>query len=263
MPVTDEEAGPEPEGGHPPAPKVGMVPREHSYWDYPTCAAQPPWPSSCYPPSEWETPQDLSDCIGGGYPDQGVGGICASGRAYETPRQTRDVTEWADSCDSSWHPISCGNLLNRMKWPLDYLGAHPWCVLNEYYDRLAAYDLHWSQGNETAPRGIEDRHGWHLCPTVIDPPAPDDPTIRLSETGLSVARRCRIVLPADVQLETTTGRRNRLAERFGSDCDAWASWVESRTIGRSAPECYRSARLAEEWMEHHHLTPERYAPMSC
>ena len=237
-----------------------MVPREHPYWDYPNCAAEPPWPSGCYPPSEWETPQDLSGCSSG-YPDEGVGGICASGRPHETPRQTSDAVKWTDNCNSSWHPISCEYLLDQMKWPLDYLGAHPWCVLQQYYDRLAAHDANWSEGG--SPRRLADRHGWHLCPTVIDPPAPDNPAVRLSETGLSVAQRCRAVLPADVQLETTTGRRNRQAQRFGSDCDAWAAWVEDGASGRSAPECYRSARLAEEWMEHHHSTPERYAPKSC
>ena len=46
----DPDPGPEPEGGHPPLPSAGMVPRDEPYWDYPTCSASPPWPSDCYPP---------------------------------------------------------------------------------------------------------------------------------------------------------------------------------------------------------------------
>ena len=260
--VEDEPSLLEPEGGHPPVAEAGMIPRDHPYWDYPDCAGQAPWGADCYPPSEWETAQDLSGCTSP-YPGEGVGGICASELPFETPRQSRDVVEWTSNCESSWHPVSCENMLRRMKWPLDYLGAHPWCVLQQYYDRVAAYDLSWSQGSETAPRGIKDRHAWHLCATVIDPSLPDNPARRLSQSGISLAEQCRVVLPADVELETTTGRRSRAAERFGSDCDAWAAWVENGASRSSTPDCHRLSRLAQEWMEHHHSTPEHYYPMGC
>ena len=250
---------PNPEGGAPPTPTVGMIPRELPYWDYPTCASGPPWPNSCYPPSEWEVPQDLSDCGGASYPELGVGGICAGRPATETPRQTTDVVEWTEWCSSSWHALSCEGLLFRMKWPLDYLGAHPWCVIQEYIDQIIESDLLWSQGHGSLPRDFRDRNGWHLCPTVIDPAVPGNPLVRLSQTGISLAEQCRTVLPSGIELETRARRRELEPVRFGSDCEAWAAWVEDEYRG----PCRRSARLAEEWMEHHYATPERYFAMSC
>ena len=262
----DPGPGPAPEGGHPPLPLAGTVPRQLPYWDYPACGASPPWPSDCYPPSEWEVPQDLSGCFIP-LPDAGVGGICGSRRPdgpphQETPRQTRDVVEFMTSCHASWHPISCEYLVLQMKWALDYLGAHPWCVLQQYYDRLAAHDDIWNRG-AGLPADMANRHGWHLCPTVIDPGQDDDPRRRLSETGISLAEQCRLVLPADVQLEDIPRRISREPQRFGSDCEAWATWVENRPQARDWRACDRSARLAEEWMEHHHGTPERYFTVTC
>ena len=256
------EASAGPEGGHPPLPLAGMVPRRESYWDFPGCVGGAPWPSDCYPPSEWEVPQDLSDCRAAPIPDAGAGGICASHEPPETPRQTRDVVEFTTSCEAAWHPVSCEYLLFEMKWPLDYLGAHPWCVLQQYYDRLAAHDDIWNQGAPLPP-DMRNRHGWHLCPTVIDPGQSDDPRRRLSGTGITLAQQCRRVLPADVELETRTRRVSEEPERFGSDCDAWAAWVENRPQARDWRACDRSARLAEEWMEHHHRTPQRYFVVTC
>ena len=265
MPVTVEGAGSAPEGGHPPAPEAGMIPREHPYWDYPNCAPGPPWPSDCYPPTEWEAPQDLSDCRIGAVPDAGVGGICASRSADEIPRWTSDVKRWVNWCHSQ-PSGNCGWLLFEMKWALDFFGAHPWCVLNEYQDRVNAY----TALGVGAPLNVIDRHGWHRCATVIDPLARPTPTeSRTNDSGLllsgtvSLAEQCRIVLPADIELETRTRRSSEEPERFGSDCDAWAEWVENHPRARDWRDCDRSARLAEEWMEHHYATPERYFPVNC
>ena len=259
-------AAPTPEGGHPPLPEAGMLPRLESHWDYPICTGSPPWSSSCYPPSEWEVTQDLAGCFTP-VPGAGAGGICASRRPdgpphQEVPRPTRDVEGFMSWCGASWHPLSCGFVLFQMKWSLDYLGAHPWCVLQQYYDRIAAHDDVWSRGARL-PADMRSRHGWHLCPTVIDPGLPDDPRRRLSQTGVSLAEQCRAVLPADVQLEDRPRRVDIEPRRFGSDCDAWAGWVESRPTARNWRDCDRSARLAEEWMEHHHGTPEQYAVVTC
>ena len=263
----EAEPDPAPEGGHPPSPTAGMIPRDEPYWDYPTCTGSAPWPSDCFPPSEWEVPQDLSECMVAPLPDSGVGGVCASRRPdrpphKELPRQTRDVVEFIDWCESSWHPLSCKYVLFQMKWSLDYLGAHPWCVLQQYYDRIAAHDDVWNRGY-SPPRDVKDRHGWSGCATVIDPPSDADPALRLSETGISLAEQCRIVLPADVQLEDRPSRVTTEPNRFGSDCDSWAEWVESREKSRDWRKCDRAARLAEEWMEHHHDTPERYFNVYC
>ena len=263
IPVTVEGAVPAPEGGHPPAPQAAMIPRQHPYWNYPSCAPGPPRRSDCYPPTEWETPQDLSDCW---VPvaEAGVGGICASDRVDEIPRWTTDIVRWVSWCHNQ-PSGNCGWLLFEMKWALDYLGAHPWCVLNEYQDRVDAY----TAGQSGV--GVMDRHGWHNCATVIDPLADGTPEgLRRNDAGLllsdtvSLAEQCRIVLPPDVRLET--GARlfsDEPDQRFGSDCDAWAQWVLNRPKGRDRRNCDRSARLAEEWMEHHHLTPERYFPVHC
>ena len=264
--IAAPDPGPELEGGHPPLPSAGMVPRDEPYWDYPTCGASPPWPSDCYPPSEWEVPQDLTDCFTP-LPDAGVSGICASRRPdgpphQELPRQTRDVIDWTNWCQASWHPLSCEFVLFQMKWSLDYLGAHPWCVLQQYYNRIAAHDDIWNRG-AALPADMRSRHGWHLCPSVIDPGQDADPRRRLSETGISLAEQCRIVLPAKVHLEDRPRRVNIEPQRFGSDCGAWAEWVENRPIARDWRGCDRSARLAEEWMEHHHGTPEHYAAVTC
>ena len=257
-------AGParEPQGGHPPHPEAGMIPRQHPYWDYPNCAPAPPWPADCYPPSEWEAPQDLSGCLSGAYPDLGVGGICAGGRADERPRWTTDVARWASWCFDQPRG-NCTWLLHEMKWALDFLGAHPWCVLNEYQDRANAYSV------GARGVGVADLHGWQYCATVVDPLVKATPSGRTNDAGLllsgtvTLAEQCRTVLPADVQLETRVRRDSEAPERFGQDCDAWADWVETHPHGRDNRYCWRSARIAEEWMEHHHYTPERYFPVTC
>lgn len=262
VPPVAEGAGPEPEGGHPPHPEAGMIPRDLPYWDYPNCAPGPPWSADCYPPSEWEAPQDLSDCVHSAYPDEGAGGICAGRRAGETPRWTRDVARWTSWCFDQPRG-NCTWLLHEMKWALDFLGAHPWCVLNEYQDRADAY------GAGARGAGVKNRHGWHNCATVIDPLATGTRPGRANDAGLllsdetTLAEQCDIVLPADIELETRVRRRSEQPERFGSDCDAWAEWVQTRPSAQDWRDCDRSARLAEEWMEHHYATPERYFPASC
>ena len=184
------------------------------------------------------------------------------------PRQTQEAIDYISWCEASWHPLSCDYTLFLMKWSLDYLGAHPWCVLQQYYDRINAHDALWRGGPGSIDQ-FANNHGWHKCATVIDPLLPTDPTspgsgwVRLSETGISLAEQCRIVLPADVELETTTDKLDQTPEEFGSDCDAWAEYIENVGYARWWRVCNRSARLAEEWMEHHHATPEDYFPVDC
>ena len=239
-----------------------MIPRDFSYWDHPNCAPGPPWPSDCYPPSEWEVPQDLSDCVYSAYPDEGAGGICAGRRPGEIPRWTRDVARWTSWCFDQPRG-NCSWLLREMKWALDFLGAHPWCVLNEYQDRADAY------GSGARGTGVKNHYGWHNCATVIDPLAADTHPGRTNDDGLllsdetTLAEQCRIVLPADIELESRVRRRSEQPEQFGSDCDAWAEWVQTRPSSKRWRDCDRSARLAEEWMEHHYATPQHYFPAAC
>ena len=221
------------------APEAGIVPPT-----FPVCDA-PPYGEECLPPSEWQR-----------------GEIDPDRRPNELPRKTSDLVQWANWCESQILEATCARLLTYMKQPLDYLGADPLCLLGaEYVDRVRAIG---STG------GTEDRDpdlaGWHNCATVIDPQLPGAPAgrlndigYRLSDTGISLAERCRIVLPEDVELEDKRGNE------FGNDCAAWAEYVQSRPQmqPQNWPNCHMSARLAEEWMEHHHGQPEDYYPMVC
>ena len=260
--VLTQRAANEPEGGHPPQPLAGMVPREHSYWDYPICAQQgPPWPSDCYPPSEWEVAQDLTDCILGPDFDAGVNGICPTLQPDERPRWTTEVARWTSWCFDRPRG-NCTWLLFEMKWALDYLGAHPWCVLNEYQERIVSYE----RGEGGGATDVRNLYGWHNCATVIDPFATPPAIVRRNDSGfllsdtVTLAEQCRAVLPEDVELES---KDRQARQEFGSDCDAWAQWVENRPRASGYRDCDRSARLAEEWMEHHHGTPKRYASVKC
>ena len=88
------------------APYVGLVPEVH--------------PDT--PPTSWER-----------------GDLQPVGRPLETPRSTGtdrvQVAEWinwmggADNTYTQW-------LMGYIKWALDYLGAHPACVINTYYSRV-------------------------------------------------------------------------------------------------------------------------------
>ena len=258
--------GATPEGGHPPTPQIGMIPRELPYWDHPNCAADPPWTSSCYPPSEWEMPPDIEDCFTPS-PD---GRVCSARRPEETPRLTEDTVRWTSWCHNRLAPQLCTQMLFKMKWALDFLGAHPWCVLNEYAAKAEVY-----ASPQQPPRNRHDLYGWHHCATVIDPvvgtPDPgrsNDAGLLLSHSGISLAEQCRRVLPPDVELEDSPRRVFDEVQRFDpghAGCDAWAAWAANR-LTNGAPDfrvCDRSARLAEEWMEHHYNIPEFYFPGSC
>ncbi len=163
-------------------------------------------------------------------------------RPDDRPRVTANVKVWMDWCGG--HP-RCDQLLRYMVWALDYLGANEVCVIEQYFD----YALSTAEYPEAT-------YGWHNCATIIDPMQPDGRL--LSEHTPSMAERCRAVLPEDVELEE---RINRGVIRDGLDCDEWGAWVEARRT--SYPACDRSARLAEEWLEHYIGMPERYWRMSC
>ena len=253
-------AGDAPERGHPPTPTIGMIPRELPYWDHPNCASTLPVDLMCYPSSEWERPSDFEGCSSPSLD----GRVCASSRPEEIPGPTLDTFRWVSWCyDQPSTP--CRWLMFEMKWALDFLGAHPWCVLNEYTQRANIY-----ASPQRPPRNIRDLYGWHRCATVIDPivgtPDPgrsNDVGVLLSHSGISLAEQCRRVLPEDVQMESKVRRLSEEVQRFGSDCDAWAAWVDDRIGADAFRVCDRSARLAEEWMEHHYLIPERYFPVTC
>ena len=191
-------------------------------------------------------------------------------RAYDKPRPTEIVVGWSNWC-SHQNAISCRFLLHEMKQALDYLGAHPQCVLNVATERV---NHHVAQGSSVSFSYSRERFGWYMCATVIDPIVVEIPTgsrqndegLRLSDTpGITLAERCRVVLAdpfPDIQLETRSNDPTR-AIHFGSDCDAWAVWVIENGAVRSSPGCNASMHLAEEWMEYHHDQHPNYFRPRC
>ena len=239
-----ETANPSNEGWVPP--EAGMVPEPH-----PECSSDDPatWDQTCTPPSSWDW-----------------GEFTVGGRVDETPRLSDVVLNFRLGC-SATSGAPCRWLMGMMKWPLDYLDARPTCVLNEYLDRVEEFAR-----TGSAIGAVQDRHGWHNCATVIDPLVGETPEHgndvgqRLSDTGLSLADRCRAVLPDDVMLETGYKLSGTPPTRFEpghAGCDAWAEYVESSRLMTSRPDCLRARSLAKEWMEHYHGVHERYPATSC
>ena len=189
-------------------------------------------------------------------------------RQPEMLRQTALVRDWTEACNAAY--AWCDTYLRLAYQAIDYLGAHPVCALNQY-THLLQFFVDEGRTSDT----LRESLGWHNCATVIDPPGQDPSAVdeyfndagrRLSDTGLSVAERCRAVLPSDVHLETQQTRRGVPVERFApghAGCDEWAAFVESTNLYRARPGCAASTHLAAEWMEHHHGQHERYFKPWC
>lgn len=240
---------------HPPGwePEPGTTASEPDVVWIPPVAGMVPQVHPDTPLSEWQ---------------RGDGSVDPNGIAYDKPRATAQVVAWVNwACEQT--AIRCELLLHEMKQALDYLGANPRCVLNMYTERV---NYHVRQGQGADWSYSTDTFGWHMCATVIDPvvaeipdgPRDNDEGLRLSDTsGITLAERCRRVLPGDIELETR-GNEVIRPESFGSDCDAWARWIErDDSPFRSFPACNASLHLAEEWMEHHHNQHERYFRPHC
>ena len=186
----------------------------------------------------------------------------------DRPRRTPSVQNWVDWCGGGQ---GCASLELEMVWALDYLGASEYCVVPVYYARRLAIDA--QDGNwSSAP--LAERLGWHRCPTVIDPRQPtvtdselallypDTEVLLLVPNDTPMADRCRQVLPADVELEWAVD--NKISQRrVGLDCDEWARLMEEDGLPGRFPNCFLSARLAREWLEHHHQMPNRYWRAFC
>ncbi len=203
---------------------------------------------------------------------------------FETPRTTGPdrvpVAEWinwmggTDRSYTQW-------LMRNMKWALDYLGASPNCVITQYYDRVVTSN-EVTPPNQAEPGYLRDLYGWSGCVTVIDPFIPgvalpedrnNDIGLRLSDTpGITLADRCRAVLPEDIQLEGFRFLHDANGNRVGepgyypyepghAGCDEWAMRVESDYwfVNGDYPACFRSSALAVEWMEHHYGKPDNYS----
>ena len=186
--------------------------------------------------------------------------------SYEVPRAVAGLAEFVNACNAV-REAPCRGMLARMKWPIDYLGARPSCIVSEYTRRLD----HFARTHDFASGAVTERFGWHHCVTATDPPVAgaalagdgNDVGVRLSDTGVTLSERCRLVLPENVQLETKVSRPFTRFEAGHAGCDAWAAWIEEaiatprRGVSKK-PTCWRSTNLAQEWMEHHHGVPEDY-----
>lgn len=197
--------------------------------------------------------------------------------AGQMPRMVEPIQAWLD-----WYGDYryTRYLLCNMAWALDYLDADTWCVVDQYYERFddldgADFDL-----NNVPPLWLTEAHGWHQCPTVIDPLGEysrGSYYTLLSDTGMSLADRCRTVLPEDIQLERDwfydieddseafiLDNDPDAPERFASGhagCDEWAEYVQTFKV--DYPSCHESSKLAEEWMEHYRGVPENYPAITC
>ena len=159
------------------------------------------------------------------------------------------MQSWVDWCGDYG---GCDWLLAQMTWALDYLAADEICVVEVYAVRAREEA---SNYRYTLP----GEYGWHQCASVIDPRQPDGRLLS-QQPGITVADRCRAVLPADIELEYNEGGR-RDARRDGLSCDEWGAWAESRRTGYET--CDRSALLAKEWLEHYIGMPESYSRLGC
>ena len=165
-----------------------------------------------------------------------------------------------------------------MHQALDFLGAHPRCIISEYTRRVDFY----INLDGVAPQNLSERMGWQNCASVIDPldPQKDAPDGRINDVGwrlsdrpgITVAERCRAVLPVDAELESHSGMSVRDEDGIArlvlgitefDDCDAWADWVVRLRDDKYTPTCERSGRLTEEWMEHYRGMPENVFTLSC
>ena len=232
-------------------PYVGLVPEVH--------------PDT--PPTAWER-----------------GDLEPGGQPIEIPRSTgadrvqvAAWIEWMGGTNDSYTQWLMGN----MKWAVDYLGAHPECVVGEYYARVTT-SRRVTPANQAEPGYLWNDYGWHNCATVIDPyiagvVVPDgrdnDVGLRLSDTsGITLTERCRTVLPSDIELETYRYHQDANGDRIGepgyhpyepghAGCAEWAEAVESNYwfVHGDYPDCSRSASLAAQWMQHYHNRPVNYS----
>ena len=167
----------------------------------------------------------------------------------DRPRRSENMQTWVDWCGDYG---GCDWLLAQMTWALDHLAADEVCVIERYFSRALEEA---SNDRDSLP----GEYGWHQCATVIDPIQPDGRLLS-EQPGITMADRCRAVLPADIELEYHEDDR-RDARRGGLTCDEWGAWVETRRT--SYETCDHSGQLAEEWLEHYIAMPESYWTIGC
>ena len=249
-------------------PRIGIIPSYLQTWPLCSASTVPPFPPDCTPRAEWQ---------------RGDGSVNPHLVANDFPRASQIVVNWYDQCTSTgWD--SCRWLLHEMHQALDYLGADPVCVTNQYRDKFNYLLREGSGANRSYAR---DTFGWHNCATVIDPIVGIPPAGRFNDIGYrlsdtidttldrteALADRCRRVLTdpfPDIELESRGSSSfeppyeyRRQPIQFGQDCDAWAAYIMTNQFWRNIPGCAASLHLAEEWMEHVHGQNDRYYRPLC
>ena len=167
----------------------------------------------------------------------------------DRPRRSENVQSWVDWCGDY---SGCDWLLAQMTWPLDYLAADEVCVVEVYAVRAREEASDYRDG-------LRGEYGWHRCASLIDPRQPDGRLLS-EQPGITMADRCRAVLPADIDLQYYEGGRTA-ARRGGLSCDEWGAWAESRRT--SYETCDHSGQLAAQWLEHYIGMPESEGPIGC
>ena len=180
-----------------------------------------------------------------------------TGRPDDRPRLSIGVAEWINWCTTNYRGNQgCNQMLYTMTWALDYLGANQACILDTYTERIERGNNPnvYERYNDSR---LTNQYGWHRCASVIDPLQPDGSL--LSQQGLSMAERCRSVLPDDVELE----RYETIHVVYdGLDCVEWGDWVAGTTTG-ALGDCFQSVELAHEWLEHYFRMPEIFYDIGC
>ena len=196
-------------------------------------------PGAARPPVHPETPEPTWD----------AGTWVEWTHPVDRPRRSENVQIWVDWCGDY---AGCDWLLAQMTWALDYLAADEVCVIERYFTRALEESTNYRDS-------LPGEYGWHQCASVIDPRQPDGRLLS-EQPGITVADRCRAVLPADIDLEYYEGGRLD-GHRGGLTCDEWGAWAESRRTGYET--CDQSAVIAKEWLEHYIGMPGSYARLGC
>ena len=206
------------------------------------------------PPMAWQPGGDLSNRF---YPD----GTSTSEKALWLPVFDE---HYAYCLTTSMKVSNCGKFDYQFKLPIEYLGAHPQCVVNAYIDQVD-YLLQERRDYANYP-------GWHWCATVVNPLADPDATGDWTDRGLllgdtiSFAELCQTVLLdhyPDIELNR---RVNGELIGYGNDCVAWTDALSNTNTyrrGGGKRDCWIAFHLAREWMEHVHGQPERYKMQKC
>lgn len=155
------------------------------------------------------------------------------------PPSTPAVLEWSDWCffgpeggSPAGGSYSCSLEMTHFASALTYLGADEACVLEQHRLRIEA-----DHRPGTLPGDALNEHGWHRCPSVIDP----DP-----QPGGDWATSCESLAERDPLVA-------EFVATWWGGCAAWADEqrkrLEQLPEWLQAPDCARTTDLMYLWVE--------------